>query len=72
MSEFFVSNKQISKFNLHYRDVPVSPEGVHFGVITYGRTVYKDHQIKLDEATTVDGLLTILNAFAYLKGKRKI
>ena len=62
----------ISKFNLHYRQVPVSPEGVHFNIITYGRTVYEQDIVKLDDATTVNEFVEILEAFAYRKRKRKI
>ena len=72
MSSFFVSNKQINKFNLHYRQVPVSPEGVHFGIITYGRTVYEQDIVKLDDATTVNKFVEILEEFDYRSERRKI
>ena len=50
----------------------MSPEGVHFGIITYGRTVYEQDIIKLDDATTVNEFVEILEAFDYRSERRKI
>ena len=48
------------------------PEGVHFGIITYGRTVYEQDIVKLNNAATVIDFVEILGKLDYRKGRRKI